>query len=572
MSIIDGAYIFNEVLSGPPMKKETCAFYFLYKNVLHHGSSIEYLDEYDVLSFDSDRYYMYFETGFADMANSGANAYYFDTNEWNTRFDRVVEFKNQEVSDEFYAWFMANTTKIESSIGMIEYDTYPYRFPLTQIFNGATITIPCKDRHMIGDIIVDVSLPENTLPTLQAKTVTENGVVTPDSGYYGLSKVTVNVPDPALQEKTTTENGEVTPDEGYDGLSKVTVDVAPVLQEKTATLNGEVTADEGYDGLSKVTVNVDGGYDAYDLSQGGINYAFLKPKIERPTASQLAQFVDGSIAFVSQDVEPIESAINIQYNAMPVTDELSLYILHFKDGTRDFNAYYVWEEDVEIAKAAIGSMGFDVTGVTGEGWQITTDTSVRTMTEEEVNGRSFGRMFSFIAPYNDYLYSLFNFVNYLEPADVIMLENDHLLKTQDTVCQKNLVITDDGYERVRIWSISDDSVDYIADEKEYDKIMYIDTVAIGDYPGYGLEISGHAHSYTGTYDNIMSFNHSISDFKTTICVQRFYNYGVTITNSSTARIAAVHTNATIMSQSDTEVYISGLRHDTHIVIVMEESA
>ena len=102
----------------------------------------------------------------------------------------------------------------------------------------------------------------------------------------------------------------------------------------------------------------------------------MKPKIERPTASQLAQFVDESIAFVSQDVEPIESAINIQYNAMPVTDELSLYVLYFKDGTRDFNAYYVWEEDVEMAKAAISSMGVDVTGVTGEGWQITTDTSV----------------------------------------------------------------------------------------------------------------------------------------------------------------------------------------------------
>lgn len=74
----------------------------------------------------------------------------------------------------------------------------------------------------------------------------------------------------ARQEKSIAQNGEYTPDEGYSGFSKVTVNVPQKEeQEKTVniTQNGtkEVTADSGKT-LSKVTIttNVSGGGGGYN--------------------------------------------------------------------------------------------------------------------------------------------------------------------------------------------------------------------------------------------------------------------------------------------------------------------
>ena len=123
-----------------------------------------------------------------------------------------------------------------------------------ELTNAGGITLKTKDKYCSEDIDI--------IPKLQTKIITTNGKVTSDNAYVGLKEVTVNVHTaPTLQSKTVTptkSQQNIAADSGYDGLSGVTVNAIPdnyVIPTGTVNITANGTHDVS--GKASVVVNVE---------------------------------------------------------------------------------------------------------------------------------------------------------------------------------------------------------------------------------------------------------------------------------------------------------------------------
>lgn len=452
---------------------------------------------------------------------------------------------------------------------------------------------------------------ENLTPTegtMAWTSITLEGTVTPQVSYAGNAGsfavynghndycwnyfnlvLGVSVLDERIQTITIPEDTEVSDEfepwftANTKRLSTITYNgsiIASLLGGQTATLKCA-----GMKMESDVVVDVaeqNGGvgecnHEGYDFAQSSLQVR-LKSKIEKPTEVQQAMFVDGDIALVSLDAERIWSTTEFYYKNIEFIPGLPVKPVTVRSRVIPFESnsvffYYLWEDDVEILKAAVSSYGVDLSGF-GEGWYtIGGELGLIPCTQELLEGADFDEALLLAMPYGDYLYSIFDFYtsNDAKPAGIA---NVHYygqavlaLRTQDKLCESDIAIqlsvsSTDAYDE------NGQSLSNFPAITRHANIgcVKIDAVSLNDTAGYGfgVEIDQRFWQFNGQSNTLpLSFRE-----KNFIYTRNTYGIYINVSDGD-YRLKDVLTNATIVSKQNNTAFISQLPNDTHVVLVVE---
>lgn len=156
---------------------------------------------------------------------------------------------------------------------------------LSQIANAIRSKLGSSEEYRPGDMGAAIlSIPTGGIVPTGTINITQNG--THDVTQYACANVNVQ---PNLQSKTATENGTVTPDTGYDGLSSVVVNVSGgggggypkvMSQGQVSTTSAYATAtfDSGVDITQYCGILVVMYENGEPVAAGGVVFANLTSK------------------------------------------------------------------------------------------------------------------------------------------------------------------------------------------------------------------------------------------------------------------------------------------------------
>ena len=333
----------------------------------------------------------------------------------------------------------------------------------------------------------------------------------------------------------------------------------------------------------------EGMIETYDVTdnRNGDTYAILKAKINKPNGitedavSIIEMPVDAEIAF---------DHTSIDYMKIPVTDDISVRVLTMSArlglsrNNNRVSVFYVWEEDLAGLRLAAPTLGLDPDMIV-EGWYELTDSGAILLTEERRYELVFGGIFDFMEPatgFERYLYSLFEFfTGEFDIADTVERNPNATFDTisvKEQYCKKNVMLVGSIYRR--LWGYTPDGMlDQTLNEfndlqiRERPTRIYVDIDFVKNAE-CELWLTRYLYPFGSTAAISMTQSPSLSAGKNTYDFSScLFGLGISMRNHSpTTKISTVYTNAVIHTQTDTEVYITGLRNGTHIAIVVEDSA